>query len=376
MAERSPIPLFRAASVEAGLDLGAAVQRVLDRHWYVMGAELQAFEAAFAAYCGVAHAVGVANGTDALELALRAVGVQAGDRVFTVANAGFYSSTAIHAIGARPVYLDVDEATLTLAPAALAQALAAPGPKPAAVVVTHLYGQLADMPVLVPLCQAAGVPLVEDVAQAHGAMRAGRRAGAWGQAACFSFYPTKNLGALGDGGAVLTPDAALDQRLRGLRQYGWSQKYTVALPGGRNSRLDELQAAVLRAKLPWLDAHNAARRQIAARYQSAFADLPLRGPASLGEDQVAHLFVLRTPRRDALRDFLRMRGVATEVHYPVPDHRQPAHPAPECLGPLPVTEAACATALTLPCFPGLEDAEVDRVIAAVRDFFATAEPAC
>lgn len=376
MAELSPIPLFRATSVEAGLDLGATVQRVLDRHWYVMGAELQAFEAEFAAYCGVDHAVGVANGTDALELALRAVGVQAGDRVVTVANAGFYSSTAIHAIGARPVYLDVDEATLTLDPAALARALAAPGPKPAAVVVTHLYGQLADMPTLAPLCQAGGVPLVEDVAQAHGALHAGRRAGAWGQAACFSFYPTKNLGALGDGGAVLTPDAALAERLRRLRQYGWSHKYTVALPGGRNSRLDELQAAVLRAKLPWLDAHNAARRQIATRYQAAFVDLPVRGPARLGEDQVAHLYVLRTPRRDALRDFLRTRGVATEVHYPVPDHRQPAHPAPECLGPLPVTEAACATALTLPCFPGLEDAEVDRVIAAVRDFFAVAEPAC
>ncbi|MDD2547790.1 MAG: DegT/DnrJ/EryC1/StrS family aminotransferase [Burkholderiaceae bacterium] len=372
----SPIALFSAAAVNGPLGLGAVLQQALDTHWYVLGPQVQGFEEAFAAYVGVPHAVGVANGTDALELALRAAGVQRGDRVLTVANAGFYSSTALHAIGAVPVYVDVDEASLTLSPAALAQALAAPGPKPVAVVVTHLYGQLADMPALLPLCRAAGLVVIEDCAQAHGAEQAGRQAGAWGDLACFSFYPTKNLGALGDGGAVLTASPDRAERLRALRQYGWSHKYTVAVPGGGNSRLDALQAAVLHAKLPHLAAHNAARRATAARYNAAFAGLPLRCPPSVGADFVAHLYVLRTARREALRGFLQARGIATEVHYPLADHQQPAYPGACLAGGLPVTEAACATALTLPCYPGLPAADVERVVVAVQDFFAQEPPAC
>ena len=364
------IPFFSAVTVNAGASLSAAVQQVLDSHWYVLGQQVQSFEAEFAHYIGVSHCVSVANGTDALELALRAVGVVSGDQVVTVANAGFYGSTAIHALGAVPLYVDVDEITLTLSLAALEQALVS---RPAAVIGTHLYGQMADMPALTALCQRAGVPVIEDCAQSHGAVLAGRKAGSWGQLACFSFYPTKNLGALGDGGAVTTNDAVLAARLRTLRQYGWSQKYKVSTPGGRNSRLDEIQAAILRAKLPLLDEHNAHRRHIAARYNAAFVALPLQCPPSVGNDYVAHLYVLRTPQRDGLQASLWAQGIATDVHYPVADHQQPAYPGARLAGVLDVTQAACASVLSLPCYPGLPDANVDRVIQAVCKFFTQSE---
>lgn len=360
------IPFFSAVTVNAGANLSAAVQQVLDSHWYVLGQQVQGFETEFARYIGVKHCVSVANGTDALELALRAAGVVSGDQVITVANAGFYSSTAIYALGAVPLYADIDEVALTLSPAALEQALVS---RPAAVVVTHLYGHMANMPALTALCQRAGVPLIEDCAQSHGAVLAGRQAGSWGKLACFSFYPTKNLGAMGDGGAVTTDDAALAARLYTLRQYGWTEKYKVSTPGGRNSRLDEMQAAILRAKLPLLNIHNTQRRRIAARYNSAFTALPLQCPPSVGDDYVAHLYVLRTPQRDALRAFLLAQGIATDVHYPIADHQQPAYPDVRLACVLDVTQAACASVLSLPCYPGLTDANVDRVIQAVREFF-------
>ena len=366
MAHPAPIPLFSAAAVNAGIDLGTAIQQVLDSHWYVLCQQVQGFESEFARYIGAAHCVSVANGTDALELALRAVGVAPGDKVVAVANAGFYGSTAIHAIGAVPLYADVDEATLTLSPVALEQALAS---QPAAVIVTHLYGHMADMPALSALCERAGVPLIEDCAQSHGAELAGRKAGSWGRLGCFSFYPTKNLGALGDGGAVTTGDAALAASLCTLRQYGWSHKYTVAVPGGCNSRLDEMQAAILRAKLPLLDAQNAQRRHIAARYNQAFAVLPLQCPPSVNGDYAAHLYVVRSPRRDALRVFLQAHGIATDVHYPIADHLQPAYPHAHLVGALEVTQAACAEVVSLPCYPGMLQSDVDRVIGAVQEFF-------
>lgn len=360
------VPMFSADAALSGIDLEQVLRGVIDSRRYILGAQVQAFEAAFAAHAGVAHGIGVANGTDALELALRAVGIGAGQRVLTVANAGFYGSTAIRAIGAVPVYADVDAATLTLSPAALRQALGAQAVQ--AVIVTHLYGQLADMAAIAALCRGAGVPLIEDCAQAHGARRDGRRAGAWGEVGCFSFYPTKNLGALGDGGALVTDDGALAERLRGLRQYGWRAKYEVVLAGGRNSRLDELQAAVLNARLPRLDVVNAERRAIAARYNQAFAGLPLRLPASTAEDHVAHLYVVRSTRRAALQAHLAAVGVATDIHYPIADHQQPLLAGGGQLPALPVSEAACAEVLSLPCFPGLEDEQVQRVIDAVRGF--------
>lgn len=254
-----------------------------------------------------------------------------------------------------------------LSPSALAQVLSTKPVK--AVIATHLYGQLADMAAITDLCRAAGVALIEDCAQAHGARRAGRLAGAWGDVACFSFYPTKNLGALGDGGAVVTDNAELANRVRALRQYGWGNKYEVVCDGGRNSRLDELQAAVLSAKLPLLDTVNAQRRAIGARYSAALADLPLRAHPVFGDDHVAHLYVVRSAQRQQLRDHLDARGIASDVHYPIADHRQPVHLGAYAGEHLPVTEAACQQALTLPCFPGMTDAQVEQVIFAVREFF-------
>ena len=344
-------------------ELRAALERVLARGWFILGPEVEAFEQEFAQVCQVSHCVGVANGTDALELALRALGAGAGEEVATVANAGGYATTAIRAAGAAPVFVDVEPGSLNMDPAALPAALS---PRTRAVIVTHLYGRMAEMPRLLEVAGRAGVPLIEDCAQAHGAVLDGRPAGSWGAAGCFSFYPTKNLGALGDGGAVVTAEAALAERLRRLRQYGWSEKYRSALAGGRNSRLDEMQAAVLRAQLPRLADFNHRRRAIARAYSAALRGAPLEIPQRFGEDYVAHLYVLRTSRRDALRAALAAQGIFAEVHYPVPDHWQESSPAQVVL---PVTEQAAREVLSLPCFPEMADAEVAAVARAVLEFF-------
>jgi aminotransferase EvaB len=362
------IPLFSSAIANHGLGLDEALARVVASNSFVLGREVAQFEAEFAAYTGVAHCISVANGTDALELALRALGVGPGASVVCAANAAFYASTAIVQVGAEPAFAEIDERTLTLDPAAVEAALRS---RPAAVIVTHLYGQLAEIDSIARLCRAAGVPLIEDCAQAHGAERGGRRAGSFGDIACFSFYPTKNLGALGDGGAVLTPDAELAASLRSLRQYGWSRKYEVTRLGARNSRLDELQAAVLREKLKHLDRQNGERRAIARRYSEELAGLPLQLPASVGPDFAAHLYVVRTQERESLRQHLLDAGIGTDVHYPIADTRQPAWQGRFDAVALAVTEAACTTVMSLPCFPGLADADVHRVVRAVRAFFTT-----
>ncbi len=364
------IPLFSAVSANAGIDLTRAVSRVIDSHWYVLGKEVENFESEFAGYVGVSHCVSLANGTDALVLALRAVGIGRGDVVAVVSNAGFYGSTALHMIGAIPLYVEVDSASLTMSPDALKIALSH---QPKAVIVTHLYGQMAAVEEIAEICRTENIALIEDCAQAHGAMRNGKRVGSFGDIAAFSFYPTKNLGALGDGGAVTTTSEVLAGKVRTLRQYGWSQKYTVVTPFGCNSRLDEMQAAVLREKLPHLDRQNAQRRSIAQRYNSAFSTLALRCPVSVGEDYVGHLYVIRTDQRADLRSHLRANGVSTDVHYPVADHLQPAYAETRTAQTLPVTEEACERILSLPCFPGMTDADVDRVIAAVQSFFAPAK---
>ncbi|WP_085940061.1 DegT/DnrJ/EryC1/StrS aminotransferase family protein [Azospirillum sp. B4] len=358
---RVPLNDLRRSCHRDGDAIAAAMTRVVARGWVLFGPELTAFEAAFAAYCGAGHCLGVGNGTDAMELALRVLGVGPGDEVVTVANAGFYATTAILAVGARPVFADVDAETLTLSPAALADALT---PRTRAVVATHLYGRLADMDGI--LAAADAIPVIEDCAQAHGARRAGRRAGSFGAIGCFSFYPTKNLGALGDAGAVVTSDPTLADRLRALRQYGWREKYVVAELGGRNSRMDEIQAAVLALRLPSLDAGNARRRAIKERYRAAIPG-PVPGWATpIGQDDVAHLAVVRSPDRARLAAALASAGVDTAVHYPVPDHHQPAV-RPLLLGPvnLPVTEQAAAQILTLPCFPDMTEDEVGHVAAAL-----------
>ncbi|MEO0035644.1 MAG: aminotransferase [Pseudomonadota bacterium] len=353
----------RSARMAAALD--AAARRVIARGWYVLGPELDGFEREFAAWCGLGHAVGVASGSDALELALRALGLGPGAVVVTVANAGGYATAAILAVGASPRYVDVAAGTGLLDPATLEPVLAA-GPV-AALIVPHLYGRLAPMAEILARCRPRGVAVIEDCAQAHGAQRDGRRAGAFGTVGCFSFYPTKNLGALGDGGALVTDDPALAERIRALRQYGWGDKYHVLRPGGRNSRLDEMQAAFLRLGLPRLDDWNHRRRAIAERYRAGIRHPGLACPPPGGADDVAHLFVLRCAGRDRLAAHLAARGIGCAVHYPVPDHRQPGwREACAGAGPLPVTERRAAEILSLPCYPELEDSEVEAVIDAVN----------
>ena len=348
---------YRALQVE----LEAAVLTVLRTSHYVHGAEHAAFEQELADFLGVEHVVGVGNGTDALELALRAVGTTAGSEVVTVANAGGYAAAAALAIGAEVVVADIDPDTLLLDPASAAAACTG---RTAAVVVTHLYGRAADVAAL-RAALPAGVAVVEDCAQSIGARTAAGRCGTLGDAATFSFYPTKNLGALGDGGAVSCRSADTAATLRSLRQYGWSERYTVGRPGGRNSRLDELQAAALRVKLPHVDAWNARRREIVAAYADAAAGtgLVLLQPAP---GDVGHLAVGRHADREGLSTRLRALGVATAFHYPVADHRQPALVVR--VGPSGASEAerACAEVVSLPCFASLTDAEVEQVCTAIR----------
>jgi dTDP-4-amino-4,6-dideoxygalactose transaminase len=346
-------------------ELDAAMARVHDRGWYILGPEVEAFEREFAAYCGTGECIAVGNGTDALELSLRALGIGPGDEVVAAANAGMYATTAIRAAGAVAAYVEIDEVTLLMDPEALAAGL---GARTRAVVVTHLYGRLADVASIVRIAGDRGVAVIEDCAQAHGARTVGGMAGARGSLGCFSFYPTKNLGALGDAGAVVTGDRELAAKVRALRTYGWGAKYHCAMEGGMNSRMDELQAAVLRAKLPRLDGWNRRRRDIAARYGRAITHpgivLP---PPAIAQSDVAHLFVVRAGQRDALRGHLAAAGVATDIHYPIPDHRQPGAGAAPPSG-LPRTERACAEVLSLPCYPELTDAEIDAVAAACNQW--------
>jgi dTDP-3-amino-2,3,6-trideoxy-4-keto-D-glucose/dTDP-3-amino-3,4,6-trideoxy-alpha-D-glucose/dTDP-2,6-dideoxy-D-kanosamine transaminase len=346
-------------------ELADAARRVIERGWYVLGSEGAKFEAAFAAYCGVPHAVGVANGTDAIELALRAVGVDEGHSVATVANAGFYASTSIRAIGARPLYVDIVPQTHSMSVDSLKNALARNTVR--AVIVTHLYGRLADIETITAICGPLGIPVIEDCAQAHGAARGGRAAGSFGTAGCFSFYPTKNLGALGDGGAVTTHDTEVADSLRSLRQYGWEKRYQVSRAGGRNSRLDELQAALLLAKLPHLDRCNEDRRKLAYRYSEELDHPRVKCPRDFGTDNVAHLFVVRCEDRDGLRRHLEARGISTDIHYPIPDHRQPAY-ATSIITELPETERLAEEIVTIPCFPEMEEGEIIQVIEAVNSW--------
>ncbi len=347
-------------------ELIAAARRVIERGWYILGAEVAEFEREFAAFCGVDHCIGVASGADALYLALVAAGVGPGDEVITVANACMYDVAAIIQAGARPVLVDVDPVTQTIDPAALAAAIT---PRARAIIPVHLFGRLADMAAVMAIADRYGLLVIEDAAQAHGAWRTDadaqpRRAGQWGHLAAFSFYPSKNLGALGDGGAVTTNDPALAERVRRLRMYGWERKYYTTEAGGRNSRLDELQAALLRVKLPRLDAANAARRERAAWYATALAGLPIELPTDEA-GHVYHLYVITLPNRasrDRLRDHLLTNGIGCDIHYPTPTHLQPAYTAlgyPP--GSLPVTEDLAGRILSLPMYPELSQAEIELV---------------
>jgi dTDP-4-amino-4,6-dideoxygalactose transaminase len=357
----SGVPFIDLARAHEPLqaELVAAFERISRSGAFTLGAELERFEAEFASYCGAAHCAGVSDGTEALRLVLVAVGAGPGREVITVPSTFIATVEAIAATGARPVLVDVDPATRCMDPARLADAI---GPATAAVVPVHLYGRPAPMD---DLRAASGdVPLVEDAAQAHGASLDDRRTGALGAAAAFSFYPTKNLGALGDGGAVVTNDAELDAAVRSLRHHGAApDDANDHVRAGATSRLDNLQAALLAVKLPHLDGWNEARRRAAARYREALAGAPLALPADdpVGGRQVFHLFAVEVDDRDRVRDELRAAGIGAAVHYPRPAHLNPAWRELGSAGDFPAAERLAERTLSLPMFPGIEDGEIERV---------------
>jgi dTDP-4-amino-4,6-dideoxygalactose transaminase len=351
--------------------IDAAVRRVLEGGWYILGPEVTAFEQEFAAAMGGTYAIGVGSGTEALHLALRACGIGPGDAVFTVSHTAVATVAAIELAGATPVLVDIDPRTFTLDPNRLEDALReyagagslAARARPRAVVPVHLYGHPADMPAILNIARRYGLRVIEDCAQAHGAALEGRQAGSWGDAAAFSFYPTKNLGALGDGGALVTHAPDLAERARLLREYGWRERYVSACPG-MNSRLDEVQAAVLRVKLRYLEQENDRRRELARTYQSLLSATSLRLPHARNHTKhVYHLYVVRSKHRDQLRGFLREHAIGTAIHYPAPVHLQPAYQSRIALGPggLHETEQACREILSLPMYPQLTEEQVRYV---------------
>jgi dTDP-4-amino-4,6-dideoxygalactose transaminase len=341
-----------------------AFDRVMRSGSLILGHEVDNFEKKFAEWVGVAYCVGVANGTDAIEIALRAGGVSDQDAVATVANAGMYALTAIEAIGASPVFMDVSSSHLS---AGLAEVQKAISEGVRAVIVTHLYGAICpEIEAIADFCQRSGILLVEDCAHAHGAVLNGQKAGSFGDCASFSFYPTKNLGAVGDGGAIATSNEEIAARARGLRQYGWKFRYCAGLSGGRNSRLDEIQAAVLSDMLPSVDADNEARRSVASAYLNAITNREMQMPDWRGVESVYHLFVVRTGKRKLLQAELTAGGIGHSVHYPIPDHRQPIFSERFAHVSLPETEKACEEIVSLPCYPNMKSTAVGAVIDAVN----------
>jgi dTDP-4-amino-4,6-dideoxygalactose transaminase len=331
---------------------------------YILGEEVARFEEEFAHYLGVQHAVGVGSGTDALHIALRACGVGPGDTVLTVSHTAVATVAAIELTGATAVLTDIDPATATMDVNSLEQAIQKHrSSRIKAIIPVHLYGHPADMPAIMTIAERHGLKVIEDCAQSHGAALDGRKTGTWGHISAFSFYPTKNLGALGDGGAVVTNDRALADRLRLLREYGWREKY-VSDFAGLNTRLDELQAAVLRVKLRYLEKENARRRELARSYDTILSTTPVTTPCGCQRaDHVYHQYVVQSDRRDALRSFLKANGVGTLIHYPVPVHMQPAYQG--CVVPngaaLSHTETMCRLILSLPMHPQLTDTEAHEV---------------
>jgi dTDP-4-amino-4,6-dideoxygalactose transaminase len=369
-----PIPQTdpRAGYFERKAEIDAAIARVLESGQYIMGREVEAFEAAFAAWLGIGHAVGTGSGTDAVELALRACGIGPGDLVFTVSHTAVATVAAVERAGAVPVLVDIEPGGFTMDPASLDAALRDPPPgRPAAILPVHLYGEPADLTPILELARRHGLRLIEDCAQSHGAADRGRPTGSIGDIACFSFYPTKNLGALGDAGMTVTDDPALAVALRELREYGWRERYVSARPG-INTRLDPLQAAILGVGLPHLDDDNARRQTIAARYDEGLAGLPLVLPRRrAGCTHVFHQYVIRSAERDRLREHLRAAQIGTGIHYPVPVHLQPAYLGRlgEFPAGLPQTGLAMREILSLPIYPQLAADATDRVIAEIRRFF-------
>lgn len=350
--------------------IDGAIVRVLDSGWYILGKEVDAFERDFAGYLGAKHATAVASGTDALHLALRACGIGPGDFVLTVSHTAVATAAAICLCGATPVFVDISPDTYTMDPDRLEEAIRGfSGGRLKAVVPVHLYGHPVEMDAILEVAARRGLRVVEDCAQSHGARYRRKRTGTLGHVAAFSFYPTKNLGAMGDGGIVVTDDPELSERVRLLREYGWKERYISAVEG-MNSRLDELQAAVLRVKLPHLDAENESRRRIAAVYHSLLSETGLILPKTKPDaTHVYHQYVIRTSRRDDLKTHLERKGIGTRIHYPVPVHRQPAYSGLRSGGTfLPKTEEIVGQILSLPMFPELREEQARAVAGGVREW--------
>jgi dTDP-4-amino-4,6-dideoxygalactose transaminase len=340
-----------------------AIERVVASGWFVLGPEVEAFEAEFAAACAAKYAVGVGTGTDAITLILRALDIGPGDEVITSPLSAAYSALAIMMAGARPVFADIDAQRLTIDPAAVAAAIT---PRTRAILPVHLYGQAADMAALERVAARHHLAIVEDACQAHLATFDGRPVGTMGIAGAFSFYPTKNLGALGDGGAVVTSDASLAERIKRLRNGGQTSRYQH-LEAGANSRLDEMQAAILRARLTWLPQWTERRRSIAREYRTRLTNAVFTIPDELDPGHVYHLFPVLTSARTALQAHLATAGVETLVHYPVPIPRQPALAAMQPVQ-CPVADGICAEVVSLPMYPALSDEAVATVVAAALAF--------
>lgn len=348
--------------------IDSAISRVLASGWYILGKEVLAFEKEFAEYLNVSHGVGLGSGTDALHVALRAGGIVPGDEVITVSHTAVATVAAIELSGATPVLVDIDPERYTMDPEALLDAINA---KTRAVVVVHLYGHPADMAQIKEICDEHDLLLIEDCAQAHGATIGGRKVGSFGDFGAFSFYPTKNLGAFGDGGALVTNDADAADMARAIRQYGWVERNNSSICG-LNSRLDEFQAAILRVKLPMLDEDNSRRQELAQLYNQELELTPLITPDLFGDCEHAyHQYVVQADRRDELRQYLLEQGIETMVHYPLPVHLQNAYcERIQVSGHLDMTEAVCKRILSLPMHPYLTDDEIVWVCDTIKGFFA------
>jgi dTDP-4-amino-4,6-dideoxygalactose transaminase len=359
------VPMFNLAQVTDVEKLTKISTDVLNSSQHILGSNVHNFEIKFANYIGVNHCLGVANGSDALVIALRSIGIKRNDEVATVANAGFYTCSALNIIGAIPVFIDVDAESLLFDPNDLEKKLKTRNVK--AVVVTHLYGQVAPIKEVIELCSKSGTKVVEDCAQAHGAQVDGKKVGSFGDISTFSFYPTKNLGAVGDGGAVLTNDEQIAEIVKKTRQYGWEEKYSVELEYGTNSRLDELQAAFLLAKLNDLDKWNQQRITIAKQYVNAFEKSKIKVLKNTLKG-VAHLFVILTDDRDELVKHLTKNSIQSGIHYPISDHKQAIYKEKFKDISLPVTDSSVDRILTLPIYPGMKQEEIDHVINVIINF--------
>lgn len=347
-------------------EIDEAIRRVLEQGRYILGEEVNQFEAEFAAFVGVQHGIGVGSGTEALHVALAACELGPGDEVITVSHTAVATAAAIELTGATPVLVDIEPDFYTLDPERLNSVITE---RTRAIIPVHIYGQPANLGPIIKIARERNLLVIEDCAQAHGARYRDRRAGSWGDIACFSFYPTKNLGAVGDGGLIVTDNAKLAERVRLLREYGWAERYVSHMTGW-NSRLDELQAAILRVKLRYLDSDNEKRRRIAEKYCEGLKDVEIGLPKIRdGATHAFHLFVIRSARRDGLQAHLRESGIGALVHYPVPVHQQPAYvgrlKGSDCL---PETERAAREILSLPIYPELDEAKIESVIFGIHQF--------